>query len=669
MIVVYIFTVIICSLWIIRMIIEKKLVFVRSILDIPILIFLFSQILSTVFSIDSRTSILGFYSRFHGGLFSSISYSLLYWAYVSNMDRKKVVTTIYSLFASSLFICSYAILEHFGIDKNVWVQDVQSRVFSTLGQPNWLAAYISALLPLTWALSLNSGKINFKKLRLSKWWLFILLSQMLFLTLIYTKSKSGFLGFLASDLLLWSGVFYLNIRKYFELKKALKNFIVHHLMFILLILISGSPFTLPIAKIINPEKSVSLVNSETNAEKPQGPALEFGGSDSGKIRKIVWRGAIDIWKNYPLLGTGVETFAFAYYKFRPFEHNLVSEWDFLYNKAHNEYLNYAATTGSFGLLSYLALILITILILLKGSITKHDIQNPKESKQPEILSIGLLSGYISILITNFFGFSVVGVALLFFLYPAFATKLSGQSAENKVPSKIKLESIPSGQKALIAFVLCTMFYVLFIISKYWYADYIYATGKGYSELGNITDSRRYLEKAVKLSPKEALYWSELAQLDAKIAVGFAQEGNNQFSNQYLTSSLIESDSAIRLSPANVNLKREKANNLLTMSAIQTELLNQASITLEEAVKQAPSDAKLWYNLALTYVRIGESEKGKNMLLKVIDMKPNYRNAHYALGLVYIDAGDKDKAIREFEYILANISPDDGVVKRELEEIK
>ena len=106
-----------------------------------------------------------------------------------------------------------------------------------------------------------------------------------------------------------------------------------------------------------------------------------------------------------------------------------------------------------------------------------------------------------------------------------------------------------------------------------------------------------------------------------------------------------------------------------MSAIQTKLLNQASITLEEAVKQAPSDAKLWYNLALTYVRIGEGDKGKNMLLKVIDMKPNYRNAHYALGLVYIDAGDKDKAIREFEYILANISPDDGVVKRELEEIK
>ena len=37
-------------------------------------------------------------------------------------------------------------------------------------------------------------------------------------------------------------------------------------------------------------------------------------------------------------------------------HNLTSEWDFLYNKAHNEYLNYLATTGLFGLGSYLLFI-------------------------------------------------------------------------------------------------------------------------------------------------------------------------------------------------------------------------------------------------------------------------------------------------------------------------
>jgi putative inorganic carbon (hco3(-)) transporter len=60
------------------------------------------------------------------------------------------------------------------------------------------------------------------------------------------------------------------------------------------------------------------------------------------------KGAWELTKKYPLFGSGVETFAYSYYNVRPVEHNLVTEWDFLYNKAHNEFLNYAATTGFVG---------------------------------------------------------------------------------------------------------------------------------------------------------------------------------------------------------------------------------------------------------------------------------------------------------------------------------
>ncbi|NCO89131.1 hypothetical protein GW881_04420, partial [Candidatus Roizmanbacteria bacterium] len=41
-----------------------------SFFDILILIFLLSQILSTIFSIDRHTSIFGYYGRFNGGLVS-----------------------------------------------------------------------------------------------------------------------------------------------------------------------------------------------------------------------------------------------------------------------------------------------------------------------------------------------------------------------------------------------------------------------------------------------------------------------------------------------------------------------------------------------------------------------------------------------------------------------
>ena len=109
--------------------------------------------------------------------------------------------------------------------------------------------------------------------------------------------------------------------------------------------------------------SEAAPSQEISTGQPAAGAL--GGTDSGQIRLYVWQGALDIWKAYPLFGTGVETFAFAYYQFRPAEHNLTSEWDYLYNKAHNEYLNYLATTGALGLGSYLLFIGVFIFITLR----------------------------------------------------------------------------------------------------------------------------------------------------------------------------------------------------------------------------------------------------------------------------------------------------------------
>ena len=134
---VYILTTLITTTWSIRMIYERKFILRRTILDIPLLVFLGSQLISTLLSIDPLTSWLGYYSRFNGGLVSVICYSLLYWAFVSNVEAKQVIKLVYIALTSAALVSIYGVLEHFGIDKNIWVQDVQARVFSTLGQPNW----------------------------------------------------------------------------------------------------------------------------------------------------------------------------------------------------------------------------------------------------------------------------------------------------------------------------------------------------------------------------------------------------------------------------------------------------------------------------------------------------------------------------------------------------
>jgi len=629
MVLTYGLTLLIISIWLAKMVLKRKIIFRRTILDIPLLIFLGSQLLSTITSIDIRTSVFGYYSRFHGGLLSSISYSLLYWAYVSNLDQRKTKKAILFLLASAVLVSLYGVLEHFGIDKDLWVQDVQNRVFSTLGQPNWLAAWLTALLPLTWALALRKSKIR-------DYWIFISLSVLFFLTLLYTKSRSGLLAFITAYLIFWGYSFLLKTGLF-------KKFLVLSSSFIILILVVGTPWTANLNTILKRPRIAPKPIAST------APALEVGGTESGEIRKIVWTGAIDIWKHYPILGTGVETFAFSYYNFRPAEHNLVSEWDFLYNKAHNEYLNLAATTGSLGLASYLFLVASIIYLL---------------ARKKELFALAFLAGFVSILVTNFFGFSVVPVALQFFLYPAMAVGLSQPAVIQKQKGLV----LSKKQKGFLGLLSLITLYLLLALAKYWAADLFYAQGKLENNRGNYRLGREKLARAIGLSSKEAIFWDEKAQSSVGLALALFETGNEKSAHDFALTAIAESDKAIAFSPKNVNLRRSRGNLFIKLSSLDPVYLFSAKKVITDALELAPTDAKLYYNLALTHARIGESDEAIKTLEKTIELKPNYRNARLALGLLYADRGEKEKARAELEYILEKIDPEDKLVRQQLEEL-
>ena len=569
MVFVYIMTTLVVTVWLCKCIAVKKFIFRRTLLDIPLLIFLGSQILSTIFSIDTRTSLLGYYSRFNGGLFSSISYSILYWAYVSNMNREKTLYAIrYTLYASVL-VSIIAVLEHFGINltcglmgqglSSCWVQDVQNRVFSTLGQPNWLATWLIALIPLILYKILDSQ--NIKRIFL------YFLSILLFAALLFTKSRSAILGFIVADLIFWIFAFFI------KRKSVIVPLIISNLFFIFLFLIVSTPW--------NPTKII-------NSEKVQGPALETGGTESGTIRKIVWKGAFEIWLHYPILGSGPETFAFSYYQFRPVEHNLVSEWDFLYNKAHNEYLNTAATTGTLGILSYLYLAVMIFLVFLK---------------KPNLFSVSLAAGFSGILIANFFGFSTVSTQLQLFLFPALAITINNEKLISKACrcAVTNNKKINSAQKIAIGIILLLTSYFLLLLGRYWYADTLFAK--------NDVSS---LQKAIQLSPQEAVFHNKLAEVNLSVS---------------------ESNKAIEISPNNVNLLRSQAGIYLKLAISDPKYLGSAKTTLLRAITKAPTDAKLLYNLALVYVRTGEIDQATKLLKKVIEMKSNYKEAKYLYDII------------------------------------
>lgn len=665
---IYIFATVIVGFWVVKMVTNKKIIFRRTILDIPILLFLGSQILSTAFSIDIHTSIFGYYSRFNGGLLSTLSYALLYWAYVSNIDEHSNKKNIVVLLISGFLVSVYAILEHFGhsisclfvtgqFNDECWVQDVRLRVFATVGQPNWLAAYLVAILPLSWVLAFRDFGKDLKRFKTRNFWIWTVVSFVFFITLIFTKSRSGFLGLGVAAVIFWTGSLLIFLKGQKNLKKLGVGFFLINFILLLGILMFGTPWTPSLRELVNKSKAAS----EVSKDNPVTTALETGGTESGKIRQIVWKGALDVWRHYPIVGSGVETFAYSYYQFRPIEHNLVSEWDFLYNKAHNEFLNFMATTGTIGIATYLfligAIIWLSFKVLLKSS-----------DKKSRLLNTGLLAGFVSILITNFFGFSVVLTSYLFFLLPAISIAHDKWKDLATFKTKFDFSVLNNSQKLFIGLITAFCLYILFSIGRYWHADYLYASGKMDYRQSLYSDSVKNLKQAISLSSDEPAFHQELANEYSNFALGLLEQKDATSASQLASYALDQSQKAFSLSPRNIIIRRSQIALLMNLSIFDQTLLTTAADLLNSTIALAPTDARLELTLCKVYFRLGKEDASLDACKKSVDLKPDYIDSRIALEGLYKKKGQIDKAKEQLEYILKYLAPNDASVKEELQSL-
>lgn len=677
MIFVYLMTALIGAFWLLRMISEKRFIFRKTYLDIFWLLFFLSQLLATIFSIDPHTSIFGYYSRFNGGLLSTASYLLLYWAYVANITsaRSFIKTVVISAFLVSV----WGIPSHFGydpsciyihqrLDATCWTSDFNPtiRAFSTLGQPNWLAAFLGMVIPLNLALVLTSKN---RQAQLTNSVLTIL--NYLAFTFSYSRGGTfGLIGSLSLFLLLLPTVNVqtankqlFNFKNYFA--SALLSLKKQKILFLIIFIFF----------IINFVFGNALTQRPIEIDKRKSAVLENEGTESGQIRLVVWQGAWEVFKNYPVFGSGVETFAYSYYQFRPAAHNLVSEWEFLYNKAHNEYLNYLATTGALGLIAYL----LTILVFY--SYQHIQFFSRSLSGDQKIILIGLSAGYTAYLIQNVVGFSVVPIALLFFLYPAFSFISSEKKAAyyeyKQLPNVFNL--LP--KMVLKLLIVASLLVLLLSIYKYWYADTQYAKGLDYQSADPLK-SYRYLRRAL-LYFDEPLYQSRLAYSALLLAQSYDQDKNyneiklekaaqeaeksrlkkeneelDSLSKELKKESLDNIIKALNQSPRNINLWRQAVNTYLQFAEDDPSYLEQAKITAAETVEMAPTEPQIRFSYAKILWQIDQKDEAVRELEKTIQLKPDFYDALKNLGQKYLELGQKDKAKEKFERVLLDYPEDE-----------
>jgi O-antigen ligase len=550
---------------------DYKLYLRPSIIHYSVFIILITHSLATIFSIHPYTSFWGYYSRFHGGLLTTICYTIIYFTATKWLDKKSTLKLVKISIITAFIISLYAIAERLGIDKNFWIQDVQNRPFSTLGQPNWLAAYIIPNIFL--ALYLTQTK-KFSSI----------LSSLVYLTLlvalIFTRSRSGFIGFSLSYLTYW-----LLLLRQFNFAKIKQSFILATSIYLLTSILAGTPYSPPLSSII-------IHRPSTIAILPSGTQLENGGTESGDIRKIVWSGALSLIQKYPLLGTGPETFAYTYYWTRPTTHNMTSEWDFLYNKAHNEYLNIAACSGLLGLLAYLyfhySVFATSLTLIPKSKKVKHEADDQLRHLYP-VLGASITAFFI----TNFFGFSVIPVYLLMIFLSTMP------STVNKEPTSTN----PFDIRYSLFFIL-----VLVYPLRLFLADIYYIRGKAQNQIP-------LLQKAIAIRPGLDLFHAQLGET-------YAATGHSELA-------IHEAELNKSLNPYHLNFYKSRAKIYLTLS-----MNVEAAKELVKARALAPTDPKLAYNLGLVYTRLNDPVKAEAQLQDTIALKPDYAEPYYALTLLY-----------------------------------
>lgn len=611
-------------------------------LDLGLVLLLVSAIISTTLSMHPYTSIYGYPSRLHGSLLSTLSYLSLTWIGMQIATTNFKHQAMRFAAAGVILAAVYAVPEHFGgsfsclfvsgnFEATCWVQDVVTRIFGSFGQPNWLGVYMVLGLPILWSLSLSYVH------KPAKFWLMAFAGCVAMMALIFTKSRSAMLGIMATTTLSSLGLLYAYFKE--KHRRYLQTLTIIGISVVVPAILFGTVFSPGIVSQ-GPRAVGDLstsVGSLLERDEVSLAPMSQGGTESGTIRQIVWQGAWNVFLSSPLFGTGVDTFAYSYYQHRPLAHNLVSEWDFLYNRAHNEHLNILATTGILGMVAYL---------VWWGSMTlvasSRFFRTPSTDTTATLI---VVMGVVGVQITHFFGFSTVAVSVVSMVVPAILLTKASTFPTRTNP---KWEYIGIG---LISLLLAVH------LGRVYLADLAYARADALDASGEYQLASSPYEAAMRLHPRDARFSADLADNYAKRAIIASLSGQATAAAQLAIDAGAFSEQTLRNNPWHLNFYKSQAGVFIRLSQLSPDFLPVAQSILTQATTLAPTDAKLSYNLGLLAEDLGQSDAALTWHLTAIEQKPNYAEAYLQAIPLAKSLDQLDLAMDLAETLTTHVSPD------------
>lgn len=569
------------ALWAVKSADKGAFEFTPTPLDIPLLLWVIMNIITTFTSFAPQLSFRGEYENFAGSL-SNINYVVIFYIASQNIKTKKQIETIaYMILATGVLMTIYSIAQFFGVDFVSWNEGskIAGRYFASMGNPNFLGALLTMMIPFGISFAIDGYgsknddylfrfgffKVNKKTFSVSN--IFILI--LMFMALLGTQSRGPMAAFAAS-LLVYIIIFFIYLAdSYSNLKKNISpvnhvnNFsflsyigsIIKKNYMILLGLFAAVLIAVILSFTVGKDATTRLFNSITH------PKESFATS-----RLHIWVPALRIIKDNPLLGTGVDTFKSVFPKYEGTNFAQIDGANVSSRTAHFELLNIAATMGITALGIYILLIY-AYLVMCFRSFSR----TPPGSLK--LVSYAVFAGVVAYLVQNFVSFGVAAINTYLYIFFALHAVLYAQFYNTK-SKYVRFYRAGDSSAVFVKYSIIIPSVLLALFLGYraymmYSADVHYNRGKIYGGVYNKWDEavKEHI-KSVEEEPNEVKYQVYLALAYERLAMATQDR------------------------------------------ATQLQLLHNAAVIYKKGVDLNPGNSYYWGNLGRIYTALGKSEDPK-----------------------------------------------------------
>lgn len=655
--------------WGIKAIRSGELKVARTGLELHIAAYLGANVAATLHSISPTLSLYGLHFR-QDGLFTVLIFLLLPLLAVNVFSERGQVRRAMELqVLGGSLISVIGVLQHLGfrvlgLDPNYFGR----RVFSTLGNPDFLGTYLVLTAPLAVGLLLTAGTWRRRCL-----WAAALL--LLVTCLLYTFTRGAWLG---------AGFAFLGIAALSWRQLLRQKFWLLGVAMVMVGVLVAAEWNLvgPLRQAAPDSGATPDLPSVTQAV---GSMAELG-SGTAEVRLLMWRGSLSLIAENPLLGTGLNTFMPAFSRYAPVEYARGEGLERFPDKAHNDFLNTAVTMGLVGLGSYLWLL---------GAFAWRVwgwLRDPMTNGSRPLV-VSLAAAWLGYLGQSLFLFPVIDTGTLFWMQMGMAVALLRRGDVFQRRFALPSGASPLGQGLVLALGGVLVFFALKPLVADLYSrqaqkelQAIHSPESSATPRDRASRATQLARQALSWNPNDDLYYRRVAaslQLQATVSTdpverrrhldeavrylsraidlnpgmaGFYYlrgKAYEAYETDHLLDALADFRKAAELFPNYYN-----GNAALSAMAHRLGLLDEAIIAQRQILRIFPHSTSVLFDLGRDYVEVGRTREAIAQFKEILKFEPGSAEVHFWLGMAYARLSDRESAVAEAKAALA-INPEEA----------